>query len=191
MADPAPPTAQELLQELNGYMENTLLIGQQAVPDAPNSQGLTSVGDFRGLKEEDIAEICANARKPGGTIPNPAYDAANPVAGIPATIMNPGVLVGHVLEKRLKMFGYFVQYLTKVGRTFSPGAATLDTVQNLYRLKEADDEYDNDIELPEKLSNVENIRVVLEDLDDYLERKRGVTMIPLAAYTRSMPTPQS
>ena len=30
-APPAPPTAQELLQELNGYMENTLLIGQQAV----------------------------------------------------------------------------------------------------------------------------------------------------------------
>ena len=188
-APPAPPTAQELLQELNGYMENTLLIGQQAVRDALNSQGLTSVGDFRGLKEEDIAEICANARKPGGTIPNPAYDAANPVAGIPAMVMNPGVLVGHVLEKRLKMFGYFVQYLTKVGRTFSPEAATLDTVQNLYRLKEADDEYDNDIELPEKLSNVEKFRVVLEDLDDYLERKRGVTMIPLAAYTRSMPTP--
>ena len=186
---PASPTAQELLTQLNGYLENTLLIGQQEVRNALNAQGLVSIGDFNGLKEDDIAEIRANARKPGGTVPNPDYNAANPVPGVPITITNPGVLVGHVLEKRLKMLGYYVQYLNKVDREFSAATATLAQIQGLYRLKEADDEYDNEIELPEKLTNVENIRVVLEDLDDYLERKRGVTMIPLAAYTRSMPTP--
>ena len=187
-APPAPPTAQELLDELNGYLQNTLLIGQQNVRDALNAQGLISVSDFEGLTEEDIAEICSNARKPGGTINNPAYDVANPVAGVPATITNPGVLVGHVIEKRLKMLRYYVHHLKKISRKFDPAAAhaSLQKLQDLYRFKTSEEEYDNDIELPERLTSVDNIRTVLEDLDDYFERKRGCTGIPLAAYTRTI-----
>ena len=183
---PAPLTAAQLLTQVNDYFQNVLMIADQDVRDALNGQGLISIGDFEGLPEDDIAEICNNARKPGGTIPNPAYDPANPVAGVPQTITNPGVLVGHVIEKRLKMVRYYVHHLQKVSRTFDPAAshANLQGLQNLYRFKTSEDEYDNDIDLPERLIAVENIRVVLEDLDNYLERKRGCTGIPLAAYTR-------
>ena len=189
-APPAPPTAAQLLTQFNTYFENVLLISDQGVRDALNGQGLVSISDFEGLTEEDIAEICNNARKPGGTIPNPAYDAAAPVAGVPQTITNPGVLVGHVIEKRLKMVRYYVHHLKKISRDFDPGAnhANLQGLQDLYRFKTSEDEYDNDIEVPERLTAVENIRVVLEDLNDYLERKRGCTGIPLAAYTRTMQT---
>ena len=153
-APPAPPTPLEIL---NDYLQNILLINNQSVRDALNGQGLTSISDFQGLSENDIAEICTNARKPGGTIPNPAYDAANPVAGIPTTIQNPGVLVGHVIEKRLKMLRYYIQHLTKISRTFDPAAnsASLENLQALYRFKESEEEYDNDIELPERLTVLE------------------------------------
>ena len=172
---PAPPTPQELLQQLNTYFQGTLLINQQNVRDALNAQGLISIGDFEGLTEDDIAEICSNARKPGGTIVNPDYDPVNPVAGVPPNITNPGVLVGHVIEKRLKMLRYYVHHLKKISRKFDPNAAhaLLENLQDLYRFKTSEEEYDNDIDLPERLTTVENIRTVLEDLDDYLERKRG------------------
>ena len=187
----AAPNAAALLQELDDYWLNTLQIQQQTVRDALHAQGLLSASDFLGLTEEDVAEICNNARKPGGTVPNPAFNPLNPVVGIAPTITNPGVLVGHVIEKRLKMMRYYIHHLMKVSRPFDPAApaSSLPNLQDLHRFKESEDEYkNNDIELPEKLTEVENIRTVLEDLDDYFERKRGVTGIPLAAYTRPLNT---
>ena len=35
-----------------------------------------------------------------------------------------------------------------------------------------------------RFTNVENIQVCLENLNDYLQRKRGISGVPLAAYTR-------
>ena len=54
----------------------------------------------------------------------------------------------------------------------------------LYLFCQQEEEHDNEIPLPDKLSSVHNIHVTIEDLDDYFQRKRGSTGIPLAAYTR-------
>ena len=54
------------------------------------------------LAEEDITEICTNARKPGGTIANPVHNPSAVVAGVPPTIPNPGVLIGHIFEKKIE-----------------------------------------------------------------------------------------
>jgi hypothetical protein len=45
--------------------------------------------DFIMLTEKYTENICANVRKPGGTIANPANNPANVVPNIPATIPNP------------------------------------------------------------------------------------------------------
>ena len=50
--------------------------------------------------------------------------------------------------------------------------------------KQQEEEHDNEVSLPNKFTNVDNIRVCLENLDDYLQRKRGISGVPLAAYTR-------
>ena len=128
----AAPDAAALLQELDDYWLNTLQIQQQTVRDALHAQSLLSASDFLG----------------------------NPVVGIAPTITNPGVLVGHVIEKRLKMMRYYIHHLMKVSRPFDPAApaSLLPNLQDLYRFKESEDEYkNNDIELPEKLTAVENI----------------------------------
>jgi hypothetical protein len=74
----------------NYYMQNTLLVANNDVCTTLRTQGLTDFGDYAVLNEEDIADICTNVRKPGGTINNPNHDPAKPVAGVPETIPNPG-----------------------------------------------------------------------------------------------------
>ena len=54
----------------------------------------------------------------------------------------------------------------------------------LYLFCQQEEEHNNEIPLPDKLSWVDIIHVTIEDLDDYFQRKRGSTSIPLAAYTR-------
>jgi hypothetical protein len=75
---------------LNNYLQDTLGF-PQALAHALNAQGLDGFDILVNLTDKDIKDMCANVRKPGGTIANPAYDAANPVAGVPPTVPNPGV----------------------------------------------------------------------------------------------------
>lgn len=100
--------------ELNNYLNNVLLIGDQAVRAALNTQGLQSLDDFIALTEKDIDDICSNARKPGGTIANPAFDAANSVPGVPPFLPNAGVQIGHIFVKRLKMLRFYLFHLRRI-----------------------------------------------------------------------------
>jgi len=171
------------LAALNNYFQNTLVIQDQAVRDGLNEQGLTSFDDFVTLTEKDIVQICANVRRPGGVIPNP--NAA--VVGQPPTITNPGVLVGHAVKIRLKMLCYFVKHLVRVQRMpFVPGVATLARLVAVYKLKEIEEVADDDeeIKLPSPLTKIDDVRVTLEDIDDYLRRKFGDSGCPLAYVTR-------
>jgi hypothetical protein len=168
---------------LNNYLTNVLGIVQYDVINALNNQGLTSIDDFISLTEDDIGDVCTIARKPGGMIPNPALLRRAPIAGLPPTIPNPGVLIGHLHEKRLKMLRYYMHHLHRIQRTFDPNHATLAVITDIYKLKEAEDD-DDDVDLPEKLTTVEKVRVVLENIDNYLIRKRGSSFVPLAYVTR-------
>ena len=118
------------LQLLNVYMDVILQITDPAVRNALNAQGLTSVYDFEALSEEDVAEIYSNARKPGGLIANP-----DPT-GVPAMIANPGVLIGHLVEKKLKMLRNYIVHIGKINRTFVAVPPTMKDLTILYRFKE-------------------------------------------------------
>jgi hypothetical protein len=54
----------------NGYLQATLLIADPGLLAAINGQGLNDFDDFILFKDEDVQQICANIRKPGGVIPN-------------------------------------------------------------------------------------------------------------------------
>ena len=170
------------LAALNNYFENTLFITDQAVRNGLNQQGLTSFDDFITFTEKDIAQICSNVRKPGGVIPNP--NAAVP--GQPATISNPGVLVGHAIEVRLKMLCYFVKHVVRIQRLpVVPAIATLTRLIAVYKLKDIEkDEEDEDIKIPTPLTKIDEVCVTLEDLDDYLRHKLCNSGCPLAYITR-------
>ena len=173
------------LAGFNNYLRNTLHINNANVRNAINQQGLQSITDLIHLTDDDISEVCSNARKPGGTIANPVFDPANPIARVPTTIPNPGVLIGHIFERHLKILRYYVYHFNKrIQRAFYAPAATLARLNTLYAFKQQEEEHDNEVPLPDKFTNVDNIRVCLENLENYLQRKRGISGVLLAAYTR-------
>jgi hypothetical protein len=70
------------LAALNNFFNDPLGIGDPQTHVALNNQGLQAFDDFLTFTEKDISEICANERKPGRTVPNPAFDPAAPVTGV-------------------------------------------------------------------------------------------------------------
>ena len=94
------------LAQLNHYLQNTLLIVDTPIWATLNAQGLQNIDDFLTLTDDDIGDICMNAQKPGGMIPNPKHNPVNPVAGIPVTIPNPGMLIDHVYNVEKLQFSF-------------------------------------------------------------------------------------
>jgi hypothetical protein len=169
------------LAAVNNYMRDVLII-PQGVRDALNGHGLESFDDFRSLTAKDITAICSYIRKPGGTIPNPNAQ----VPGQPAEIPNPGVPVGHVHELRLEMLRYFVFHSYRIQRPCNAQFMTLARLQAIYKLEKEDKPKDTDkLPLPKAITKAEEIRTNLEDLDDYLLRKRGENGLPLAYVVRA------
>lgn len=118
---------------------------------ALNNQGLTSADDFVALTEEEMTNICTSICRPGGTLPNPIYDAANPIPGVAPTIPNPGISIVFVNERRLKMLRWYVHHLAHVQCSVDVRTFTLARLQRVYALKEQyDKEEGNKIELPER-----------------------------------------
>lgn len=99
-------------QIFDTYLNGSLLIQDNGVRQAIIDQGLTVFTDLLDLTEDDVEEICANVRKPGGMIVNPNAG----VAGQPAMIANPGQQIGHIHEKRLKQLRYYMHHLKRIQR---------------------------------------------------------------------------
>lgn len=155
----------------NQYLGDVLLIDNRT-RNALNDQGLTAFEDFITLTEDDITKIGFTIRRPGGTLPNPLFDANNPVPGVPPIIPNFGISLGFVFERRLKMLRWYVHHLVRVQRAFNVNHSTLARLHQTYALKEQYDEEDNDkVALPEKLKSLNNVRQVIENIDNYLNRK--------------------
>jgi hypothetical protein len=79
-----------------------------------------------------------------------------------------------------------MHHLHRIQRTFDDNQATLAIITDIYKLKEEEDD-DEDVEFPDKLTTVDKVRVVLENIDEYLIRKRGSSFVPLAYVTRDSP----
>jgi hypothetical protein len=175
------------LAQLNTYMQNILLIVEPGTRSAINQQGLQAFADFESLTDKDIKNICANARKPGGTIVNPNAAVANQ----PAVINNPGVQLGYVYERRLEMLRYYVYHSSRIQRPLVPQSMTLARLQHVYHLKETEDiAKEETFKLPTAITKVEDIRTHIEDLDNYLLLRLGETGLPLLYVVRDeVPTP--
>ena len=170
---------------LNNYLQTTLGFPED-LSRALNAQGLDAFDVLITLTDKDVKEMCGNVRKPRGTIPNPAYDAVNPVAGVSPTISNPGVSMGLPCEKLLCQLCYYCFHMHRIQREFTAQGSTLAKLNDLWRFKESIDEEDEDeVKVPEPLKNVENIRQALDDIDHYLSRKRGMDGVPLAYVVRA------
>jgi hypothetical protein len=115
-------------------MHNVLGIVQADVRNALRLQGLSTINAFNSLSEDDIEDVCKIVRRPGGTIPNPAFGQGAGRGAQPPMLPNPVLQIGHLHEKRLKMLRYFVYHLHRIQRDFDPAVATMEILQDVYRL---------------------------------------------------------
>jgi hypothetical protein len=169
---------------VSGYFNNTLGIASVDTRNALLDQGLDDFDHFLGFSEEDIEQICANVRKPGGTIANP--DAGED--GQPARIPNPGHPIGYLHEKRLKQLCYERNQLVRVQRNFVANSTTIVRLNETWRLREEEKQRD-DIAFtpdhPEKCAKVEDVKKALENFEDWVLSSYGTTGIPLAYVIRT------
>ena len=154
------------------YLNATILITENAVRDAIVNQGLTTFEDLDNMTDQDIKDVCKNARSPGGMI----QQGDN-------LLPNRGVTLGFMTEKRLRQLRYYKYHLVCIQRTFERNEATLARLSAVWIRYEAEQE-DNDPKEPPKMAKSEEIRSTLENIDEYLTQKRGMYGSPLAYVTR-------
>ena len=164
----------------NIYLATTLGIREANVRAALNAQGLVSFDSFIGLSDDDMDTIAANVRKPGGTIP---IGAGRNVANIP----DPGLPIGFLVVRRLELLRFYVHHCTRIQRALVAEDMTIARLQHVYQMKETEDQLakaSDKPDLPAKIVKVDDVRINIEDLDDYLLEKRGESGLPLAYVVR-------
>lgn len=151
------------------------------------SQGLDNVTDFFGMTDDDIEDLCANIRKPGGVLPNPAV-ADDPNAE-PQFINNPGVAVGRVHQERLKQIAFYYSYVVTVNRTFIVVHATVEELVRLWMFKKnmaniLKAKKDGEDDYPDKFTNARPAREFIESIENWIGEHYGVENLPLAYVIR-------
>ncbi len=174
---------------VSGYLHHTIGIAHDPTRDALLNQGLDDFAHLRGMKSDDIKNICATVRKPGGTIPNPLAVAGPAGAGQPPTIPNPGhSTVGYVFERHLKQLVYEINHCDRIHSPFEHAQSNLNRLRQTYRIKEEEEKRGDDLaytpDHPEKCTKVEQVHKSLEDLNDWVLSSYGVSGLPLAYVLR-------
>ena len=113
------------------YYTNVLRIADADARDALVLHGLDSFASFANIAHKDIEETCKACRSPGGTKPNPAYNA-NTNPNVSQTIPDPGVFIGRSTVKLLQKLHYFVLHMNRVGREANAASATLQRLATFW-----------------------------------------------------------
>jgi hypothetical protein len=170
------------------FFEN---VAQMGIPHATVVQlveeGIDEVQDLAEFDRDTLTQVADNLRRPGGRIPNPDRDAP---AG--STIAQPPFSFGAKAQKRLLAACDLVRYYVTVDRALTPGNMQWDPVMKNFIVSwKALKDRKND-ETPEvpKISKTLSVIKWTEAFTDFLHRKIGVRMIPLAYVVRALVVPE-
>jgi len=160
------------------YMNNYNI--NNAVRLALIDQGLNTCDSLLGHNDSDMKAVCRRIIQPGGTMPGRGAAAGRANRGTPATFVS---------EKNLRKACFFRNYMDRIQRPFVAATATMVLVQDVW-----DDRYDlenpdRDVERevikdPAPMAKVDDIKKPLEDIDNVLNKRRGLGGSPLAYITR-------
>jgi hypothetical protein len=153
------------------------------------AQGLDNVTNFFGMTDDDVEDLCANIRKPGGVTPNP-WNADEQDA--PPFIVDPGVAVGRMYQERLKQIAFFYSYLVTVNRTFIANQAGVEELVRLWKYKKnmvdiLKNKKDGEDDYPEKFTNSRPPREIIESIENWIGEHYGIENIPLQYVIREDP----
>ena len=166
--------------DVNDFMRDTLEIDNANDPsdirDAIIEQGIDDWDTMHKISEAQLEAAFKAVISPGGTI----IDAAG------NEVRNRGQNLTVQTQIKVKKMVYYLRYTERVQRDWVPGSepdmAELDEV---WGQKLVAGGHNNDIEMPEKLTNIKHIRQVVEGIEAYLDQKLGQDKIPLAYVIRT------
>jgi len=143
-------------------------------------QGLNTCDSFLGFNDYSMKAVCKRMIQPGGTLPG---------RGAAAGRANRGTPVSFVSEINLRKACFYRNYLDRIQRPFVAATATLTLVNDVWADRFDLENPDRDVERevirdPAPMAKVDDIKKTLEDIENVLNKRRGLGGSPLAYITR-------
>ena len=116
------------------------------------TQGIDTIEELRILTDDEVETLCHAIRRPGGLMPNPAFNAAGGAAaavaaGIPAQITHTGHVISARAENNIKLAAYFLRFKERTSRAPDAASITLANVRSLLDHKKWEETHD-DVDAP-------------------------------------------
>ena len=150
-----------------------------AVEQGLIAQGIDTCDSLWGNNNNsDMKTVCRRMITPGGTMPG---------RGAAAGRANRGIPVSFTAEKNLRKACFFRNCMHRIQRPFVAGAATLAMVQDVWDNRFDLENPDKDVERevirdPAPMAKADDIKKTLEDIDNVLNKRRGLGASPPAWY---------
>jgi len=151
---------------------------------ALKDQWFATCDDRLGNTDSDMKAVCRRMIQPGGTMPGRGAAVGRAKRGIP---------VSFVAEKNLRKACFFRNYMDHIQRPFVAATATLVVVHEVWDNRFDLENPDRDVERevirdPSPMVKTDDIKTTLEDIDNVLNKRRGLYGSPLAYITRGIVT---
>lgn len=150
-------------------------------------EGLDNLEDLHELADDDgVKTLCANVRKPAGSIPQPGWVAPNPNPNNlqAPRIPRPGQTIPAMCEQRLALAAYGSKIYNSIGRTMNSNALTRRRLTCFKSHKDMVKNHNEPEALPE-IGKTFTIMKYLDQLPTHLREMLGVAHVPLAYVIRS------
>ena len=149
--------------------------------DAVRDEGMETIDDLAEFDEEDVKNLCASVRKPGGMIEDP-NNATKQIA-------NPGHSIPAIAEKRLKLACYGARIYRLLGRAITADGLNRDRLKLFEQHQATVKDHQEPENLP-PVSKTFGIMKALDVLPNYLSERIGNKKISLVYVIRDNEAPE-
>ena len=113
------------------------------------TQGIDTIKELCILTDDKVETLCHAIRRPGGLMPNPAFNAAGGAATAlaAAQITNTGHVISARAENNIKLAAYFLRFKERTSRAPDTASITLGNVHSLLDHKKWEETHD-DVDAP-------------------------------------------
>ena len=147
-----------------------------------DTSAISQIDQFRYMTDEEVEQLVKTIRRPGGTIANPAHNPAAVVAGVPATIANPGTTVNVISESNMKLMVYYIKHRDRTSRNTTWAEITLDEVRKMRLVKLEEESHQDPQEKP--TIDHKDWNKTWDNFMDYINGFLGQTGVPLGYIVR-------
>ena len=174
---------------LRAYLRNVIGLGNDADglerADAIIDEGINSAEDLVDMFDDDgIKSLCANVRKPGGTIQDPEHVGPGPAPRIP----RPGKSIPTVCEKRLHQAAYGAKVYASIERDVETANLSRARLRHFKMHYDMITNHDKPDSMP-AISKTFTVVKFLDQLPTYLRELHGVAKVSLSYLIRENSIP--